>query len=1181
MKKFYLLLIFAAATLMPAAAGQKGDSPDRTPYWKDLNVISVNKLAPRTAFMSFPDRTTALSREWERSRWYVSLNGTWDFMYADSEELLPFNITADYEPVVNPRINASLERFGAFPKYTYDVNSDRLVIPVDRQPGLTGAAPTPDWATIEVPGNWEAQGFGVPIYINHGYEFCPRDPTPPLLPEQNPVGIYRRTFSVPDGWSNRDIYLQLAGAKSGVHVYLNGREVGYSEDAKNPAEFLVNEYLVDGENTLVVKMYRWSTGSYLECQDFWRLSGFERDVFLWSQPRTSVWDFRVVSTLDDTYTDGIFRLEAEVRNGAAGRMLGYELIDPSGRTVASSRAAVDDHAEQGAVATIAFDEVVLPDVKKWTAETPDLYRLLLTVSTANGVEEVVPFNVGFRRIEIKESKIRIGDRMQRLFYVNGQPIKLKGVNIHEMSQHTGHYVTPAEMRRNFELMKLHNVNSVRLSHYTQDRRFYEMCDEYGLYVYDEANIESHGMYYTRYVGDMRKGSAGHLEGRNKGTLGHNPDWLPHHIDRVQAMFERNKNYPSVTIWSLGNEAGNGYNFYNCYRILADLDAGLMSRPICYERAQWEWNSDMYVPQYPSAKWLRDIGEKGADRPVVPSEYAHAMGNSTGDLHGQWEAIYKYPHLQGGYIWEWIDHALLEHDAEGRPYWTYGGDYGTNQPSDGNFVADGMIGPDQMPHPGMNEMKYCHQNVAFEAVDAAQGRFRITNRFYFTDLDRYRIRYFVTCDGEKVREGVLPTFALAPQQSAEVTVQLGRNKWQAGREYIVNFEVVTLRPEPLVPVGHVIAYEQFAMPVEGERTAHRSRGAALEVDDTAAEVTVSSRDVSFTFDKKQGVVTSYIVQGQEYVADGFGPQPNFWRGPTDNDYGNGMPRRMQVWKQSSRNFNVTSCTVERRGEAIAVTVDYLLAAGNKYSVAYEVRPDGVLGVDVYFESLYKQEEQVGKSEAELAATYTPKAAGEDKRREMLELPRIGMRFRVPERFANVNYYGRGPEENYTDRYRGSMVGLYATTADDMYTRYVRPQENGHRTDTRWFAATDRQGRGLLVVAGSTVGFNALRNSVEDFDCQESDAPYQWENTSQGGIDRRNYEAAANNKRKQTHLNDITPRDFVEICVDMKQMGVAGYDSWGSRPVAEATIYADRDYRWSFALVPVRDARDMRAKAKLRY
>ena len=644
-------IIVLSAMLAGIQMAHGSNANESLPYHRDLNVFSVGKLPARTTFMTYGDREDAATFDYGRSQYYELLNGEWDFRYVEGD----------------------VEKTGK----------------------------------ITVPGNWEVQGYGTAIYVNQPYEFLGGHPTPPALPDVIPYGVYSRTFRVPESWKGRNVYLHLAGAKSGVYVYVNGNEVGYNEDSKDPAEFLLDNYLREGDNELVLKIYRWSTSSYLECQDFWRISGIERDVFLWSQPKLKIEDFSVVSTLDEDCTEGIFGLKTLIQNDSdadATFGLRYELINAAGEVVSSGSS--NGSAKAGSKTELCFDDR-LADVLKWTAETPNLYRLFITLSRDGNVTEVVPFNVGFRRFELRGN----------VFLVNGQPVKFKGVNVHEHNEHTGHYVPRELCRKDLELMKAHNINAVRLCHYPQDRQFYELCDEIGLYVYDEANIESHGCGYN-----LNKGR----------TLGNAPEWLDCHMERTRNMFLRNRNYPCVTIWSLGNEAGNGYNFYNTYLYLKEQEKGLMNRPVNYERAQWEWNTDMYVPQYPGADWFNAIGERGADRPVCPSEYSHAMGNSNGNLIGQWEAIYKYPHLQGGFIWDWVDQGILVKNEEGRPYWAYGGDFGIDQPSDANFCCNGIVNPDRNPHPAMAEVKYAYQNFAFEP--AANGKVKIFNRFYFTNAE---------------------------------------------------------------------------------------------------------------------------------------------------------------------------------------------------------------------------------------------------------------------------------------------------------------------------------------------------------------------------------------------------------------------------------------------------------------
>ena len=1077
------------------------------PYWQDIQTVSVNKEPARTAFMTYENRTQALTQDYANSPYFLLLNGIWNFYYVDAYKNLPVGI---------------------------------------EQPGANIA-----WTDIKVPGNWEVQGHGTAIYTNHGYEWKPRNPQPPQLPEANPVGVYQRDFEIPAHWNGRDIYLSLDGAKSGVYVYVNGKEVGYSEDSKNTAEFKLNKYLKEGKNSLVLKIFRWSTGSYLECQDFWRISGIERDVFLFSQPKNHIRDFQVVSTLDNTYKNGIFKLATAVQTESLQNdlSLSYELLDAQGNTVAKG-IQKNDKINQ-------IFEAEIPNVKTWTSEHPNLYQLLITLKEGNKVTEVIPYKVGFRRFEIKEIEEKAEDGKPYVcFFVNGQPIKLKGVNIHEHNPETGHYVTEELMRKDFELMKQHNINTVRLCHYPQSNKFYELCNELGLYVYDEANIESHGMYYN-----LRKG----------GTLGNNPEWLKPHMYRTINMYERNKNHPSIAIWSLGNEAGNGYNFYQTYLYLKEKETGAlgMNRPVNYERALWEWNTDMYVPQYPDAKWLETIGKKGSDRPVVPSEYSHAMGNSNGNISAQWEAIYKYPNLQGGYIWDWVDQGLLQKDENGREYWAYGGDFGVDMPSDGNFLCNGIIAPDRTPHPAMTEVKYAYQNVGFEAIDLASGKFLIKNRFYFTNLRKHQINYAVKANGKVIRKG--KTFLdIEPQSSQEFNVNLAGLQAKTGTEYFVNFWVTTTEPEILIPAGHEIASEQFRLPIEPLAIAEHKASGKTNVTTEGDEVKVSSSKMQFVFNKKSGLVTSYKVNGTEYFSEGFGIQPNFWRAPNDNDYGNGQPKREQIWKQSSKNFQVVDVITLSEGNNTILTANYLLTAGNLYIVKYTIYPDGVVHSDITFTSTEMEEGKTEVSEATLMATFSPGQEEARRAASKLVVPRIGVRFRLPADMNQVEYFGRGPGENYVDRQAGSFVDLYRTTADAMYTNnYVRPQENGHRTDTRWVTLSRKNGKGLKIVADQTIGFNALRNSVEDFDSEETiNRPRQWNNFTPEEITNRTEEKAKNVLRRMTHVNDITPRNFVEVCIDMKQQGVAGFDSWGDRPLPEHSLPANQEYHWGFTLIPMK-------------
>ncbi len=1056
MKKLTLL----AAAL---AAGTAGIC--QTPYWQDVATVAVGRENPHTEFVTYPTVEAAAKRDFAASDNYRLLNGVWKFRY-----------------------------YGAYGD-----------VPASATDPATDVA---SWDDIKVPGNWELQGHGTAIYVNHPYEFQPHNPQPPALPEANPVGIYRREFTIGPEWAGKDVFLNLAGAKSGVYVYVNGREAGYSEDSKDLAQFRITDYIRQGENTLVLKIFRWSTGSYLECQDFWRISGIERDVYLSAQAKTTIRDFEVVSTLDDGYRDGLFTLRV-MTSGDGACEVGCDLKDASGRSVLKA-------SKQVSGGDTAVFEGRIADVEKWSAENPALYRLTMSISSG-GETEYVPFNVGFRRFEITQTAAKSeSGRPYDVFLVNGQPVKFKGVNVHEHNEFTGHYLTEDDLRHDLEIMRRNNINAVRTSHYPQPRRFYELCDEIGIYVYCEANIESHGMGYSTNKG---------------GSLANNPAWKAPHLDRINNMYEIYKNYPCVTIWSLGNEAGNGYNFYLGYELIQNREhgAGRMNRPICYERAQWEWNSDMYVPQYPGANWFESIGRRGADRPIVPSEYAHAMGNSTGSLWLQWQSIYRYPNLQGGFIWDWIDQGFAEKDENGVKYWTYGGDYGVNTPSDANFLCNGIINPDRTPHPAMAEVKYAYSDIAF-ARGAAPDEYEVINRFYFKDLSDYKIRYTYMADGRPVGTGYL-TAEAAPQSSCTVKIPgAGALTKNGGAAIVLKLEAVTARDERLVPAGHVVAHDAF----EVQRAIRPDYASApskpLKVTDNGEVITVAGGKVSFTFDRRKGIVTSYRYGNREILADGFGLRPNFWRAPTDNDFGNGAPARCGKWREAGTEFKADA-KVSSAGNGVTVNVTYALPYGASLDVAYTINAAGHLTVRSAFAG--------GKGD------------------NLPELPRLGVRFRLPRSMESFSYYGRGPEENYWDRNNGTLPGLYSTTATAENYPYVRPQETGHHTDTEWIRF-----RNLELVADGAMEFNILPNAIEEYDpATATKRDWQWRRFFEGDTDTQG-------GRRQMHTNDIdtSARDFIEVCLDYRQTGVGGYDSWGSRPEAACTLRSDGNYEWAFTFVP---------------
>jgi len=917
------------------------------PYWQDINVTSVNAETQRTEVVYYADKKDALKKGFRESENYVSLNGVWDFGYYD-----------DYREMTG-----------------YD-------------------------GKITIPGNWEVQGYGVPIYTNIPYDFCPVNPQPPLLPESFPAALYRRSFTVPAGWNGREVYLNLCGSKSGTYVYVNGQEIGYSEDSKDLARFRITDALQEGENELVLHIYRYSTGSYLEDQDFWRLSGLERDVYLSSEAAHTGFDFTVVSTLTEDLKTGLFTLNTRSEKPVQVR---YELLDPAGEVVAQQ--AFEVNGKRSGTADS------IPGVKAWSAETPVLYTLLLEV---NG--EYTRFHVGFRRLEIKEMPGQAGHDVNVLL-VNGQPVKFKGVNLHEHNAYTGHYVTKKDLLEDMRLMKEANINAIRTCHYPQGREFYELCDSLGFYVYDEANIESHGMGYSPDK-----------------TLGNKPEWLPKHMDRTLNLYYRTANYPCVTFLSLGNEAGNGCNFYETYNALKALEKDGQNRPIVYERAEFDWNTDIIVPQYPGADWFKKMGETYTERPVCPSEYAHAMGNSTGSLDLQWEQIYAHPQLQGGFIWDWVDQGLYDKERG----WTYGGDYGENAPSDGNFCCNGIVNPDRRPHPAYYEVKHVYQDVSITPVDPANGLFQIENRHYFTDLSRYNVSYWVERDGKRPfwwRKRKLQ-FSTAPQESETFTIRLPRMNKPA--QYRVCFEV---RLD-----GKVVASDE-ALLKDSRVREERSVKGSVSLVETDSTFVLTSRRARLVFQKADGYVQSWTVKGRDVIDPAFGLRPNFWRPSVDNDYGSGEPVRSGAYRQASAPSCVMaeeqadgSVLIHVIGEGVRACEDYTFFADGSLKIDVQTAPAGEIGLDFWHRVM---------------------------------IPRLGLRFRVAK--DGFRYFGRGPWENYVDRRSGTFKRVWKASAREQYYPYVRPQETGHHTDVEWLEV----GR-LTITASEPFEFNVLRQSVEDLD-----------------------------------------------------------------------------------------------------
>ncbi|MDG3581114.1 glycoside hydrolase family 2 TIM barrel-domain containing protein [Galbibacter pacificus] len=1007
------------------------------PEWEDLSVVSVNREEPHATFYVYNSLEEAKKNDFEKSENYKLLNGAWKFHFSSKPQDRPTTF------------------------HQMDFNVD-------------------NWEDIQVPGDWQLQGYDFPLYTNIEYPF-PINP-PYVNNSYNPVGSYKRKFTIPKTWNGKDVYLYFGGVNSAFYVWVNGKKVGYSEGAKTPAEFNVTPYLKKGENDLAVEVYRWSDASYLQDQDFWRLSGIERDVYLYAKPKISIKDFFIAASLDQSYTLGMYSANILLKNTSKsknGCAIEVTLWDEE-EVLYREEKQLMIKGEGNDSVYFAYE---LKNVKPWSAESPELYTSVITLKAEGEVLMSTSNKVGFRNVEIKGGNL----------LVNGQPIILKGVNRHEHDEYTGHVISKESMLRDIRLMKQNNINAVRTSHYPNDPYWYELCDTYGLYVYDEANIESHGFGY-----DEDK------------TPANKPEFEKMHHDRIYRMVERDKNHPSVIVWSMGNEAGDGPAFVNNYKWIKNRDA---SRPVHYERAELgenfkERHTDIIAWMYAS---LEDIDKnyigKYPDRPFIWCEYAHAMGNSSGNLIDLWNYVYKHPQHQGGFIWDWVDQGLVKTDSSGTKYWAYGGDFAPSQyHNDGNFCMNGLVNPDRSPHPALFEVKDIYQNIDFTLKETLNYTFEVKNRFFFTNLKEYAFGYELIENGVGVKQGMLKSFDVAPQKSISFTVPDLANSLSKSKEYYINFYVKTIKQKGLVPHEYIIARKQIKLNHGVEyakiQVASSLRGEKPRIEEDGEKIKIFNQRFSVEFDKKNGLLSSYKVNGYELIQRG--PKINFWRAATDNDFGNGLPKRGHKWKKASEHYKISSCKILNASkENVSLEILYNIAeVYSTYRTVYTIYGDGRIKVDNKF--MFGWEDS---------------ATPEEKKQGLSELPRFGMNIILPKEYNNVEWYGRGPHENYWDRRQSAFMGIYKAKVKDLYFPYSRPQENGYRTDNRWVKLTNEEGIGLLFSGVPTISFSAHHNYISDFD--------------------------AGKKKQQRHTTDIIPRDLISLNIDYKQMGVAGDNSWGRR------------------------------------
>ncbi len=991
--------------------------------WENPRIFGRNKMPGHVPLLPYSDQEQAVTRE-RKSPWYKLLNGKWSFALVDGPEKAP-------------------ESF-----YASDFDDTQ-------------------WDQINVPGHWQLQGYDRPIYTNSQFPFTPDYPR---VPKDNPTGLYRTSFTIDSSWEGRKVFIGFGGVDSAFYLWINGQMIGYSQDSRLPAEFDITPYVTCGENTLAAKVIRWSDGTYLEDQDMWWLSGIYRDVYLYSTPAVYLQDYFVKTLFDQDYQDSVLSVEVKLQNSenqvqAAYGIEGF-LYDPYGQKLELNGLSLKDIELRPKQSKIVVLNTKVTKPLKWSSEKPHLYTLVLMLKDAQGNPiHIESSAVGFRQVEVKNGKI----------LVNGVAVVFRGVNRHDHHDQFGKYVPREDMVKEIKLMKQFNINAVRCAHYPNDPAWYDLCDQYGIYLMDEANIETHG------IAKMGPGPAD--------DPANSVEWTGAFIDRCSRMVLRDKNHPSVIIWSLGNEAGFGPNHQAAAGWIRGYDP---TRLIHYEGALRRRKADgkvadcldMISTMYPSLEFLQQLAvEPGEERPVIMCEYAHSMGNSTGNLVEYWEIIEKYPRLVGGFIWDWIDQGLRKVTEDGEEWWAYGGDFG-DEPNDGPFCINGLIWPDRTPHPAMWECRKIFQPIKIELVDQAEGVFQVTNLHETTDLSIFDVIWEIKADGRVLQSGQLVPLKTAPQGSEQIRVPFTKPLITPGTEYFLNIRFCLNEDTLWATKGHEVAWEQFdldySIPVS-----------PIKLSDSAPELTVKENDEQFEiigsefsiiFHRKHGRISTFNFKGQELLESG--PQVNIWRAPTDND----VPRMARQWYEVGYNrlelANVTTelAVVEPARVQIVVTAD---AKAN----------DGTAGFAYhYVYNIY------GTGDVILKTTVNPNI-------NMPSLPRIGLQMTVPRQFQTMTWYGRGLQENYWDRKAGYPVDVYESSVKELYVPYIVPQENGNRTDVRWAALTNQDNEGLLIVGQSLLETSAHFYTVEDF-------------------------------TKARHTYELKERDYITFNVDYRQTGLGG-------------------------------------------
>lgn len=1006
--------------------------------WKNPEVNSVNRSAMHTDYFAYASVDEARTGIKEHSKNFMSLNGLWKFNWVRN---------ADERPT----------------DFFHTNFNDK------------------GWDNIKVPGVWELNGYGNPIYVNYGYAWKNQFKNdPPVVPNtNNHVGSYRKEIVLPDNWKGKEIFAHFGSVISNMYLWVNGRYVGYSEDSKLEAEFNLTNYLKPGKNIIAFQVFRWCDGTYLEDQDFFRYCGVGRDCYLYARNKRYIQDIRVTPDLDSQYKDGTLKIAINMKGSGT---VALDLTDAQGNSVATA-----DLKGSGKL----YTTINVANPAKWTAETPNLYTLTAILKNDNNTIECLPVKVGFRKIELKGKQI----------LVNGQPVFFKGVNRHEIDPDGGYVVSIERMIQDIKMMKKLNINAVRTCHYPDDHRWYDLCDQYGLYMVAEANIESHGMGYG-----------------NK-TLAKRSDYTKAHIERNQRNVQRNFNHPSIIFWSLGNEAGYGSNFETAYDWVKAEDP---TRAVQYEQAGTNGKTDIYCPMYANYNWCEKYSKEDKyQKPLIQCEYAHAMGNSQGGFKEYWDLVRKYPKFQGGFIWDFVDQSCRWKNKNDIDIYAYGGDFNKYDASRKNFCNNGLISPDRVPNPHAYEVGYFYQNIWTTAANLAKGEINVFNENFFRDLSAYYMEWELLSNGEVVQTGIVSDLKVVPQQTARLQLPLDIANIPSDSELLLNVSYKLKATETLLSAGTTVAYDQLSirsykapeLKLENIQTTNLAITMPSILDNDRYYLIVKGEDFSMDFNKQNGYLCRYDVDGMQMMEDGSELTPNFWRAPTDNDFGASLQHKYAVWKNPELKLTSLKHAIENDQAIVRAEYD-MKSAGGKLFLTYIINNKGAVKV----------------SQKMVA----------DKSKKVSEMFRFGMQLRMPATFNEIEYYGRGPGENYSDRNHAARIGKYRQTVEEQFYPYIRPQETGTKTDIRWWRLLNISGNGLQFVSEAPFSASALNYTIESLD---------------DGADKN-----------QRHSPEVEKAQFTNFCIDKAQMGLACVNSWGAIPL-EKYLLPYQDYEFSFIMSPV--------------